>query len=271
LIPWNSLYKPVHGLARKLIRSRRTYNLARRVMLAANYVLRIPHEADFRLFAAFPDLKGPFVDVGANGGQSIVSFSIFCRQSVILSFEPNSELHDELSFVLRWLKRNGSRLIPVALGETDGTATLHIPHRGTLPIDARASMVASAESGEGLAAGMRRVEVEMRTFDGLSAEELGTGRDPEVVKIDVEGYEWQVVRGMTGMLSRAQPLVLFERSESFEDVKRELTALGYALYDYDPELNLLTDRDPDSDRINVFALPQSWRQRCREKGLIKSS
>ena len=35
------------------------------------------------------------------------------------------------------------------------------------------------------------------------------------------------------MLSRAQPLVLFERSESFEDVKCELTALDYKLYDYD--------------------------------------
>jgi FkbM family methyltransferase len=268
---WNVLYKPAHWLARKLIRSRRTYNMARRTMLASYYLLRIPHEPDFRLLAAFPDLKGPFIDVGANGGQSIVSFSIFCRQSVILSFEPNAELHGELSFVFRWLKRNGSRLIPVALGETDGNATLHIPHQGSLPIDAQASMVASAESGEDLGAGMRRVEVEMRAFDSLCAEELGTDRDPEVVKIDVEGYEWQVVRGMTAMLGRARPLVLFERSDSFENVERELTALDYKLYEYDPDRNLLTDLDSEADRINVFALPKSWREKCRVKGLLEPS
>lgn len=268
---WSTLYKPFHGFARKVIQTRQTYNLARRIMLAGNYLLRIPHEADFRLFAAFPDLKGPFVDVGANGGQSIVSFSIFCRRAVVLSFEPNAELHGELSFVFRRLKRDGSRLIPVALGEKNGTATLHIPHRGSLPIDAQASVVASAEGGEDPAAGMRHVDVEMRAFDSLSAEELGTDDDPEVVKIDVEGYEWQVVRGMLAMLGRAQPLVLFERSESFEDVERELTALDYKLYDYDPDRNLLSDHDPNSDRINVFALPPSWRQKCRAKGLFKPS
>ena len=237
-------------------------------MLVANYFLRSPHEPDFRLFAAFPDLKGPFVDVGANGGQSVVSFSIFCPQSVILSFEPNVELHGELSFVFRWLKRNGSRLIPVALGETDGTATLYIPHQGSLPIDAQASMVQDAEGDDNPAAGLRPVEVEMRAFDSLSAEELCMDHDPEVVKIDVEGYEWPVVRGMTGMLGRANPLVMFERSESFEDVRRELTALGYKLYDYDPDRNLLTETSPESDRINVFALPESWQNRCREKGLL---
>jgi FkbM family methyltransferase len=263
----NLLYRLAHRLTRAVFRSRRTYNLARRMMLAASYLLRIPHEEDFRLFAAFPDLKGPIVDVGANGGQSLVSFAIFCRQAAILSFEPNVELHGELSFVLRRLGCRGSRLIPVALGASDGTATLHIPHRGSLPIDARASMIADGAGGDDIC----QVDVEVRAFDNLTALELGTERDPEVVKIDVEGYEGSVVCGMSGMLRRARPLVMFERSASFEEVKHMLTALNYELYDYDPRRKRLTECSPNSGRLNVFALPPPWRQLCREKGLIGSS
>jgi hypothetical protein len=54
-------------------------------------------------------------------------------------------------------------------------------------------------------------------------------------------------------------------------VERELTALDYKLYEYDPDRNLLTDLDSEADRINVFALPKSWREKCRVKGLLEPS
>lgn len=262
-------YGILQDLARRVIRTRRTYNWARRVALAGSYLSRIPHEQDFGFFAAFPELKGPIVDVGANGGQSIVSFSIFCRRAKILSFEPNPELHGELRFVFRWLNRNGSKLIPVALGESDGMTILRIPYRGALPIDARASILAGTAAGDDEPDGATRsVDVEIRAFDRLSAGELGTDDDPEVIKIDVEGHEAQVVRGMRAMLARAQPLIMFERSESFEDVERELMALGYQLFDFDPERRLLKEWRADAGGTNLFALSPPWRETCRAKGLI---
>lgn len=265
----STAYRILQGLARRVIRTRRTYNWARRVALAGSYLSRTPHEQDFGFFAAFPDLTGPIVDVGANGGQSVVSFSIFCRRAKILSFEPNPELHGELCFVFRWLNRNGSKLIPVALGASDGTTVLRIPYRGALPIDARASIGAGTGAGNDEPDGETRpVHVEIRAFDSLSARELGTDDDPEVVKIDVEGYEAQVVQGMRAMLGRAQPLVMFERSESFENVERELMALGYQLYDFDPERRLLKEWRADAGSTNIFALAPPWRETCRAKGLI---
>lgn len=239
-------------------------------MLVGNYLLRVPHEEDFRFFASFPEIEGPIVDVGANGGQSIVSFTIFCRRARILSFEPNAELHGELKFVIRQLNRNGSRVLPMALGDRNGKATLRIPHQGALPLDARASMAENTTDGAVASdvSEMRSIDVDIRTFDSLTREELGVDRDPEVVKVDVEGFEAEVLRGMKATLSRARPLVMFERSDSFEAVKRELLPLDYQLYEYDAAANRLGATRESTSRLNVFALSTAWREKCRAKGLL---
>lgn len=258
----NKAFQTVQWLARRILRTRSAYNLARRGMLIGNRILGIPHEQDFRLFAAFRDLKGPIIDVGANGGQSIISFSAFMPKSVILSFEPNPDLHSELRFVQRWLKSAPAELIPYALGEADGQAVLEIPQEGSLPIDARASMATANTEGAS------QITVDVRRFDGLVLDILGDYGAPEIVKVDVEGFEAPVMRGMTEMLGNAQPLVLFERSDSLEDVSGTLLPLGYELFTYNADRNRLEPFDPSTTRINVFALSPDWKQRCADRGLL---
>jgi hypothetical protein len=50
------------------------------------------------MFAHWPE-DGLFLDVGANVGQSAMSFRIFNRQARILSIEPNPDLEPDLRIV----------------------------------------------------------------------------------------------------------------------------------------------------------------------------
>jgi hypothetical protein len=56
--------------------------------------------------------------------------------------------------------------------------------------------------------GGRPIEVPMRSIDSL-CEELVL-KDVRFVKIDVEGFEPQVLRGMARLLRRDRPVIVFE-------------------------------------------------------------
>jgi len=51
----------------------------------------LPHEDDFEFFKQFgsQDKQIVFVDVGANTGQSAISFLMNCPNGHVISFEPN--------------------------------------------------------------------------------------------------------------------------------------------------------------------------------------
>jgi hypothetical protein len=53
---------------------------------------------------------------------------------------------------------------------------------------------------------LRKVEVNIRKMDTL-VKELGT---PSLVKVDVEGFELEVLKGATGLLSTARPTLIME-------------------------------------------------------------
>jgi FkbM family methyltransferase len=72
------------------------------------------------------------------------------------------------------------------------------------------------------------------TLDSLVATEELPG--PDLVKIDVEGYEAHVLRGMQGILTRFKPTVLMEvhphllrqHGESSDEVDRLMASRGYS-------------------------------------------
>jgi Methyltransferase FkbM domain len=55
---------------------------------------------------------------------------------------------------------------------------------------------------------------------------------PAFVKIDVEGSELRVLRGLAATLERCHPILLIERSGDFEEIQQLLEARGYSAYGY---------------------------------------
>jgi FkbM family methyltransferase len=229
---------PTHaagGSRLKLALARRPtlYRSARFTNALLTYARRKPHEDDFAAFRLFPERTGLFLDIGANSGQSALSFRAMRREPPILSLEPNPYHERELKLLRRVVPRFDYRLI--AAGDHDGDATLHVPVYGDLPLTGEASLrpddggshwvETHASEGDGRL-GHRPVTVAVRRIDGL-------GLEPDFVKLDVEGFELEVLRGMADTLERRRPVLLIENAGGHAAVRSFLEERGFAAHVYD--------------------------------------
>ena len=111
------------------------------------------------------------------------------------------------------------------------------------------------------------VEVAGHPLDELWSD---SARPPDVVKIDVEGAEDRVIRGMTGLLARSAPVVILEFLSDQRDnanhraAEELLRAAGYLPHRIDatggtaPLLSVgdyLRDSGAESDNIVFFSTP----------------
>jgi FkbM family methyltransferase len=129
-------------------------------------------------------------DVGANTGQFARELRDYGYRGRIVSFEPLSAAHAQLA------REAGDdelwTAVRTAVGDGDGTLTINI--------------AANSDSSSALAMGARHLEAAPQSayigveeapvarLDALAAPYLGAARHA-YVKIDTQGYEWQVLDG----------------------------------------------------------------------------
>lgn len=232
-------------LRQRLTRYPRLYLALRRVAKIGRFLLRRPHEREFEMFGRWPG-DGLFLDVGANAGQSAMSFRIFNRRARILSIEPNPALEPDLRIVRRLVGR--CDYLMVGAGERLRTATLYIPDANGTPLSGEASFHAAYarrpwwdEEAE-LARGVSEVEVPVVPIDLLDLA-------PAYVKIDTEGYALPVLEGMDATIRRTHPVFLVEGGR---DVVSFLARYGYTPHTYEGDGVLGPWNPAHSD---VFLLP----------------
>jgi FkbM family methyltransferase len=163
---------------------------------AIGYILGWEHEADvIRVFRTFLTQRSVVLDIGANFGlYTALSASIVRNHGRLYAFEGNPRVFESLQ---RTLVANGLYFNPnviaanVLVSNETGRGLLHysanLPSGGTM-------------SDVELAGGMRRtVEVPMTTIDDFLPADLGV----DLVKIDVEGHEPLVLRGMERTIARS--------------------------------------------------------------------
>lgn len=156
---------------------------------------------EFHIFSLFlNDAKSAkiFYDIGANIGQ----YSIYAGNSnpgmtAVYSFEPENINYDRLkeNILLNGLDNN-AHPFKLGLGDRDGEQYFQI--KDTI-------------AGEGTHFVSREPtarKIKVRTIDSLLTQ--GEIEPADLVKIDVEGYEYQVLLGMKNFLATRHPIIYME-------------------------------------------------------------
>lgn len=166
------------------------------------------YEKKFLDYIASQDLRGVYVDVGANIGNHSVYFGLFTKADKVISFEPHPEIFKILQTNIKNNKlQKTTSTHNAALGEKTGKCSLEIA-----PTD---------EIG-----GSRVVkgnEIDQWKLDRFVDEEI------TLIKVDVEGYEEFVIKGADKVLTKHKPELFLEltNNKQYEEVFSIIRKYGY--------------------------------------------
>jgi FkbM family methyltransferase len=160
------------------------------------------------------------VDIGANRGEFSLAAAAMDPTAKVIAFEPNPTI---ASILKRDLRHNGIVNVDVrecGLGDRTEVLTLHVPFVNS----------GSASFGGFESDGFVIKDVPVRVAD----EELA-GTKPHLIKIDVEGFELKVLKGLTKTIKASRPIIETELMEenlarcqtSRQDVEQFMAGLGY--------------------------------------------
>jgi FkbM family methyltransferase len=198
-------------------------------------IARKPSEGDFAAISLFKDVvQGTYVDIGANTGQSIESIKLFAPAAKIVSFEPNPELAGKIA--RRYRTDPSVSIRAIGLSDAIAVLLLHVPAYRGFVYDGLASLnYADAQgwinnetvfffSPKQLSIRSHRCLVE--TLDMQAIE------DPVFIKIDVEGFETNVIKGGIETLRRHEPILLVESLHHKPELQQLVATLGFRPYHY---------------------------------------
>jgi FkbM family methyltransferase len=157
------------------------------------------------------NLTGTYVDVGANIGNHTVFFSKFCPSDKVISIELSQNIFEVLN---RNVNENNNlsnvELINVGVGEKYKTVTISdmdVTNVGMTKI--------TSDGGD----------VIVDTLDNILQNETNIS----VIKIDVEGYEKNVLIGAKEIIKKHSPIIIAELKDDkeFNEFKEIADEIGY--------------------------------------------
>ena len=156
-----------------------------------------------RIFRTVLPLGGIALDIGANvGWHTLLMASLVGASGRVLAVEANPFLRQRLQDHLCLNRFRNVEVIPCAAAESDGTIEFYAP--GANDSASGSGHVVKVGTGEPSGA----IRVEARRLDAIIAA-AGVER-VDLIKIDVEGFEWRVLRGGEETIAKFRPHIVFE-------------------------------------------------------------
>jgi len=190
------------------------------------------------------------VEVGTNIGPHTVGLARACAPGPLFAFEPQPRVFQILCANLVLNNIANAFAYPEALGDEEGEVTVPIidyssPHNFG-GVDVRA-------------AGEPGIKVRLRRLDSLDLTAC------DLLKVDVEGFELQVIRGARETIARHRPTLYLENDRAAHqgDLISLIADMGYRLYWHTPPLfsgknfkGVQNDIFPGVGSINMICLPR---------------
>lgn len=136
------------------------------------------------------------IDIGANIGYYTTIFSKLSENGTIFAFEPDTENFSLLKRNCHLNKFKNTQIFNFACGNTNQTKSLFISNDNKG--DHRTYMV-EGEERESKLIKMIRLDDFLQNIPKL-----------DFVKLDIQGFEFQAIKGMSELIRRHKPLILME-------------------------------------------------------------
>lgn len=155
---------------------------------------------------------GTIIQAGGNGGVYPIALAPLFH--TVMTYEPDPTSYRALRINTQHL----GNVLPFwgALGDTSGLCSIIEPEPGNI--------------------GANRVEMAAQGSPVYRLDKLMTR--PDVIWLDIEGYELQAIKGAAETIARSRPLIILELKRlgrfygyTDDDVRDHLTGLGYAYKD----------------------------------------
>lgn len=174
----------------------------------------VSQEYEYHILDQLVRPKDWVLDIGANFGVYTARFSrLVGPEGRVIAMEPVLQTFDILNALVQELPLRNVTLLNVACFEKSCALPLRIPH--------------DAFGAENLYESALDPEASGPVALCLSVDALQLPERVAVAKIDVEGAELHVLRGMTATLARDRPILIVEWSPGMEKTVEFLELFGY--------------------------------------------
>jgi FkbM family methyltransferase len=217
------------GLAKGL---KRRYGMGFKPKLALTAEERFLKSLDFAQKTVF--------DVGGYVGILTLFFSRAVGDGgQVVTFEPNPANFEELFYNVRLNRLSNVTLLPIALGRESRKMTLMVdrvyPSRGTLAENLQEDFLKRGNA--------RSVQVEVDSLDNQMR--LRSLPSPDLVKIDVEGFEKDVLYGMAQTIQAHKPDLFIEiHGVMHKEIAEHLLSAGYSIYHVESGAHIVSSDSP---------------------------
>ena len=173
----------------------------------------LPHDKDYLglklIFRRYDNLNS-FLDIGANVGASSLSFIKMGFYNKMYLFEPNFHLYKNY---LKKIKKNHHNLFiyNCALGSKNKSLTFFLPYIGKIFIHYFSSfnkkyiINSCSNTFPNKKIILKKKIVEVKKFDDLKIKDV-----IDFIKLDSEGYDLEIIKGLKKTISKFKPTLLIE-------------------------------------------------------------
>lgn len=220
-------------------------------ILTIKRLKRYPFGDEFLHFISLIPNDGVVLDIGANIGLNTTPIAQLRPEVTVYCFEPIAHNIFTLERVIRYFKLTNTKVFKIALGDTNGELKMIVP------IVSNVLMTGLSHNyEEGSETGDTKGEIIttiVRRLDDIP--EIKNAEKITAIKIDVENFEYYVLKGGQALITKHMPIIYSElwNNEVRTMTMDYLTSKGYRVKIFDGS-KLIDFTDEDSF-VNFFFIP----------------
>jgi FkbM family methyltransferase len=242
-----------------------------------------PHDDDYQIFRIFQDPDSLILDLGANWGYSVGSLGAVGARSHIVSVEAIPS-HEPCLAEVKRLRQDGFNYFITGLSDHSGSLQFVTPVVNDVGLSALSSASEDVSfeylaknvvsyiktwiDDDKLCFRLCTSEVPVTTLDRMVQDhpDIFSHRSVVAIKVDVEGWETEVLRGGTQLLRSHRPLVMAEGGNRYHGVRELMASLDYCFAERQGEK--LVFQEGIGVLSNGFFLHPSRLEEYRSAGIL---